>query len=175
MVAGKPHRAGGLVAILHFICGKAGAGKTTLARALGQSLPAVVFCEDEWISTLGFEIRSLEDFLQASTRCRAVIGPLAVQLLQLGVSVVFDFAGNTPKARHWVRGLFEAAAADHVLHVIEASDADCLANIHRRNDEKPAGVYWGHVTDDIFHAVTPYFTLPQPEERFRVVVQPPAR
>jgi predicted kinase len=156
------------LATLHFICGKAGSGKTTLARALGQSLPAVVFCEDEWISTLGFEIRSLGDFLAASTRCRALIGPFAVQLLQRGVSVVFDFAGNTPTARHWVRGLFEAAGADHVLHVIEASDADCLANIHRRNDEKPTGVYWGHVTDEIFHAVTPYFTLPQPEEGFRI-------
>jgi predicted kinase len=161
------------VATLHFICGKAGSGKTTLARALGQSHSGVVFCEDEWISTLGFEIRSLDDFLQASTKCRTLIGPLAIQLLQLGVSVVFDFAGNTPTARQWVRGLFEAASADHLLHVIEASDAECLANIHRRNDEKPTGVYWGHVTDEIFHAVTPYFTLPQPEEGFRV--QPAAR
>jgi predicted kinase len=156
------------MATLHFICGKAGAGKTTLARALGQSLPAVVFCEDEWISTLGFEIRTLDDFMQASTKCRALIGPLATQLLRLGVSVVFDFGGNTPKARHWVRGVFEAAEADHVLHVIEASDAECLANIHRRNDEKPDGVYWGHVADWMFHAVTPYFTLPQPEEGFRI-------
>ena len=161
------------MATLHFICGKAGAGKTTLARALGRSLPAAVFCEDEWIETLGFEVRSLDDFLRASARCRALIGPLAVQLLQLGVPVVLDFAGNTPKARQWVRGLFEAAGADHVLHVIEASDADCLANIHRRNDEKPAGVYWGHVTDEMFHAVTPHFTLPQPEEGFRVQVRPP--
>lgn len=161
------------MATLHFICGKAGAGKTTLARALGRSLPAVVFCEDEWISTLGFEIRSLDDFLEASTRCRALIGPLAVQLLRLGVSIVLDFGGNTPKARHWVRGLFEAAGADHVLHVIEASDAECLANIHRRNGEKPPGVYWGHVTDEIFHAVTPYFTPPRPDEGFNVQATAP--
>src|SRR5262245_36381926 len=130
------------MATLHFICGKAGAGKTTLARALGRSLPAVVFCEDEWICTLGFEIKSLADFASASAKCRNLIGPLAIEVLRFGVSVVFDFSGNTPRARQWVRELYEAAGADHLLHLIEASDAACLANIHRRNDEKPAGVYW---------------------------------
>jgi predicted kinase len=168
------------MATLHFICGKAGAGKTTLARSLGRSLPAIVFCEDEWICTLGFEIKSLDDFIAASAKCRRVIGPITVDLLRLGVSVVFDFSGNTPKARQWVRGLFETAGADHVLHLIDATDAECLANIHRRNDEKPAGIYWGDVSDEIFHAVTVYFDPPRAEEGFHVVphvadrVMPPA-
>ena len=156
------------MATLHFICGKAGAGKTTLARKLGQTLPAAVFCEDEWISTLGFEIRSLDDFVKASAKCRALIGPLARDLLRLGVSVVLDFGGNTVKARQWVREVFEAAGADHVLHVIEATDEQCLANIHRRNDEKPEGIYWGYVSDEIFHGVTVHFTPPTPEEGFRL-------
>ena len=162
------------MATLHFICGKAGAGKTTLARRLGESLPAIVFCEDEWICKLGFEIKSLADFAQASARCRSLIDPLAVELLRLGVSVVFDFAGNTSSARRWVRELCAAATADHVLHLIEASDAQCLANIHRRNEEKPAGLYWGEVSDEIFHAVTAYFDPPQAGEGFRLVVHRPA-
>ena len=156
------------MATLHFICGKAGAGKTTLARELGRALPAIVFCEDEWIVRLGFEIRSLDDFREASARCRAMVGPIAGDLLRLGVSVVFDFSGNTVKSRQWVRGVFEAAGADHVLHVIEATDAECLANFHRRNDEKPPGVYWGHVADETFHAVTAHFAPPEPHEGFRV-------
>ena len=154
------------MAKLHFICGKAGAGKTTLARELGRTLPAVVICEDEWICRLGFEIGSLEDFATASSKCRSLIGPLAGELLRLGVSVVFDFAGNTTKSRQWVRNIFQSANAEHVLHVIEATDTQCLANIHRRNDEKPSGVYWGHVTDETFHGVTAYFAPPQPEEGF---------
>jgi predicted kinase len=157
------------MATLHFICGKAGSGKTTLARELGRTLPAAVFCEDEWVSTLGFEIGSLDDFLSASSKCRSLMGPLASDLLRLGVSVVFDFAGNTKKSRRWVRSVFEAAHADHVLHVLEATDAQCLANIHQRNDEKPPGVYWGQVSDETFHAVTVYFEPPEPEEGFRVL------
>lgn len=157
------------MATLHFICGKAGSGKTTLARALGRSLPAIVFCEDQWICRLGFEIKSLEDFIRASARCGGLIGPLAVDLLRLGVSVVFDFAGNTTKGRQWVRELLQSADADHVLHLIEASDDQCLANIHRRNDEKPDGIYWGDVSDEIFHAVTAHFDPPRPEEGFRIV------
>ncbi|HEX3536338.1 MAG TPA: ATP-binding protein [Stellaceae bacterium] len=156
------------MATLHLICGKAGSGKTTLARELGRTLPAVVFCEDQWLETLGFESRSLEDFATASARCRDLIGPLAGELLRLGVSVVFDFAGNTAGHRQWVRSIFEAAGADHLLHVIEASDAECLANIHKRNHEKPAGVYWGYVGDETFHRVTAHFAPPRSEEGFRI-------
>lgn len=157
------------MATLHFLCGKAGAGKTTLARELGRSLPAIVICEDEWIATLGFEIRSLDDYLDASRRCRDMMASLVPDLLRLGVSVVLDFAANTPARRTWVRSLFEAAGADHVLHWIDASDRECLDHIHRRNEEKPAGIYWGEVSDELFHAVNPHFVPPSPGEGFHVV------
>jgi predicted kinase len=160
------------MATLHFICGKAGAGKTTLARELGRSLPAVVVCEDEWIATLGFTVRSLEDYVDASGRCQKLISSLVPDLLRQGVSVVLDFAANTVRRRKWVRSLFESAGADHVLHWIEASDAECLGNIHRRNDEKPPGVYWGPVSDELFHAVSPHFVPPSAEEGFKVIRRP---
>jgi predicted kinase len=160
------------MATLHFICGKAGAGKSTLARELGRTLPAIVICEDEWMTTLGFEVRSLEDYRTASGRCQKLMGSLVPDLLRLGVPVVLDFAANTVQRRAWVRSLFEAAGADHVLYWLDGTDAECLDNVHRRNQEKPAGVYWGQVSDELFHAVTPHFVPPAPDEGFNLVRRP---
>lgn len=154
---------------LHFIGGKPGAGKTTLARELGRSLPAAVFCEDEWLETLGFQIASLQDYQQAARRCGDLIGPLATDLLRMGLSVVLDVPANTVGSRAWVRSLFEAAGADHVLHWIDGADGACLENVHRRNEEKPSGVYWGPVSDDRFYGVLPLIVPPSPAERFNVV------
>ena len=53
------------MATLHFICEKAGAGKTTMARKSGRTVPAVVFCEDEWVDSIGFQLRSFDDFWSA--------------------------------------------------------------------------------------------------------------
>ncbi len=89
------------MATLHFICGKAGAVKTTLARALGRQLPAVVLCEDEWIAHIADPIQSLSDYLKAATRLRNVLAPHIAELLRLNVSLVLDFAGNTPRDRQW--------------------------------------------------------------------------
>jgi|SRR5215472_859420 len=157
------------MATLHFICGKAASGKTTLARELAARHAAVVFCEDEWLTLLEARIDSLADFGRHARRLRTAIAPLTVRLLQLGVPVVFDFAGNTPKDRAWVRTIFESANADHVLHYIEASDAACKARLRLRNETKPEGLYYGFVSEDRYDDVTRYFVPPSEEEQFHVI------
>src|SRR4051812_34230959 len=121
------------VATLHFIFGKPGAGKTRRARELAAKVPAGLFFEDEWLATLAEPIRSLAQYVAAAQRVRAMIAPLATRILELGTSVVFDFAGNTPAHRAWVRSIFEAARADHVLHVLDVSDDECRRRVHERN------------------------------------------
>lgn len=39
-------------ATLHFFCGKAGAGKSTLARELATTRRAILLCEDVWLARL---------------------------------------------------------------------------------------------------------------------------
>ena len=48
------------MATLHFVSGKAGAGKTTLAREIARTAPALLICEDEWMATLADSIADLE-------------------------------------------------------------------------------------------------------------------
>jgi predicted kinase len=156
------------MATLHFIYGKPAAGKTTLARKLAAEHEAALFIEDEWLVLLGAEIDSLADFARHARRLRAALAPHAVQLLKIGTSVVFDFAGNTPKDRAWVRSIIDAAGADHMLHLIVASDALCKARLRRRNETKPAGVYYGHVSETTFDAVARHIVPPSDEEGFRV-------
>jgi predicted kinase len=111
------------MATLHFVSGRAGAGKTTLARKIAADVPAVLICEDEWMSRLADPIEHLHEYVAAAAKIRSVIAPLSIDLLRLGVPVVFDFGGNTVRDRNWVRSICRQANAAHVLHYITADEA----------------------------------------------------
>ncbi len=50
---------------VHFFCGKAGAGKSTMATTLARELDAVLLTEDVWLSRLyGEQIRLFEDYIR---------------------------------------------------------------------------------------------------------------
>ena len=157
-----PHRSG----TLHFISGRLASGKTTLARKLVAQEGAVFICEDAWLSKLSDGIESFDDYLRWSRRCRSVIGPLVIEILRAGTSVVFDFAGNSRSERSWVRSLFEAADAEHVLHYLDVSESECLARLKDRNETKPDGLYFATTSAEEFSSITLWFEPPTPEEGF---------
>ncbi|HEY2039613.1 MAG TPA: ATP-binding protein [Edaphobacter sp.] len=153
---------------LYFFCGRLAAGKTTLARKISAAESAVFFCEDTWLSKLSPGIRSFEDYLDWSRRCRAVMGPLIIQILKSGSSVVLDFGGNTVRERSWVRSLFEAAGSNHVLHYLDLPEEVCLAQLMARNKNQPEGLYFATTTEEEFRQISAYFQPPSPEEGFNL-------
>src|SRR4051812_16960532 len=152
---------------LHFICGKIASGKTTLARKIAQQSGAVIISEDLWLDRMYPNTPfTLEDYIRRSGRLRAALAPHVIQLLRRDVSVVFDFAGNTPSDRQWVPSLFETAASDHLLHVLNVPDAVCKARLRDRNAALTEGTQF--TTDEEFDAISAYFVAPTAAEGFQV-------
>lgn len=150
--------------IVHLLCGKMAAGKSTLAARLSAAPATVLLSEDAWLAALfADQMQSGADYLRCSAKLRTVVGPHVIALLRSGLSVVLDFPANTVEQRVWMRGLCEASGASHVLHVLTPPDAVCLARLKARN---AAGQHAFAPTDAQFHAFSKHFAPPLPAEGF---------
>jgi predicted kinase len=158
-------------ATLHFVAGRLAAGKTTLARELASDHQAILFSEDVWLSRLSDGISSFDDYLRWYRRCRSVMGPLIIDILRSGVSVVLDLAGNRIDERAWVLGLAKAGGSSHLLHFLSVAEEECLRRLHDRNERKPEGLYFVSTTEAEFRAICKYFQPPSPEEGLNIVTR----
>jgi len=156
-------------ACLHHLCGKAGAGKSTLAQALATTHRAILISEDIWLMRLfGDRMKTFDDYRVYSQKAKSVVGPLVVDLLAAGQNVVLDYPANTRIARTWFRSLYESAGADHLLHYVDVPDETCLRRIDKRNIERPEGSH--HLTKEIFDHVTSFFEAPDGLEGLKIKV-----
>ena len=152
---------------LHFFCGKAGAGKSTIASRLAEEHKAILVSEDIWLIRLfGDEMKNFAGYTRVARKLKLVAGPLAICLLKMGQSVVLDFQANTRTGRNWFRSVFEQAGAAHVLHYVHTPDSVCLERISRRNAERPEGSH--HLTEEDFRHISSYFEAPESAEGFNV-------
>jgi predicted kinase len=152
---------------LHFLCGKMAAGKSTLAKQLAQQHRALLISEDIWLQRLyGDEITDFNDYLLYSRRLKSALTAHIIEILQQDVSVVLDFPANVPAIRQWIREIFEAAQAEHVLHFVNTPNARCLAQLNTRNLAKPEGSI--AMSAEQFAQITALFVEPAAEEGFNI-------
>jgi len=154
--------------LLCFFCGRAGAGKSTLARQMSRDRKAILICEDQWLARLFDGASSLEEYIERRGRIRKLLMEYVPPILGAGHCVIFDFGGNTVRDRQWVRSLFESVGAGHELHHIIADEPLCKQRVQERNHTKPDGVYWGDVSEATVAAVNKYFQPPTAEEGFTI-------
>ena len=158
-------------AILHLLCGKIAAGKSSLAATLGAAPLTVVVSEDKWTAPLfGAEMATVEDYVRCAAKLRAAMGPHLVDLLKAGVSVVLDFPANTLANRAWMKQLADDAGVPHRLHFLDVPDDICRARMHARN---AAGEHEFAPTDAHFDLITSYFVPPTAAEGLEIVVHRP--
>lgn len=162
-----PKPVGPQPAVLHMLCGKIAAGKSTLAAELGRKPATVLIAEDEWLSTLfGDQMHSVADYVRVSNKLRTVMGPHISMLLMSGLSVVLDFPANTVGLRNWMRQTFEEVGAGHKLHFLDLDEEICKQRLRARNQ---AGEHQFAASDAQFHQICAAFQPPASEEGFDVI------
>ena len=153
---------------LHLMSGKIASGKSTLAKSLAAEHAAIVLSEDHWLSTLyPDQIKSVSDYVQLARQIQQVVGPLVIDVLSSGISVVMDFPANTLANRQWLRSLAEASGVSHRVHYLEVSDDICRARLRSRNAK---GDHDFAATDAEFDLITRYFQAPSEDEGLEITV-----
>lgn len=156
-------------AMLHMLCGKIAAGKSTLATELAAAPRTILIGEDAWIARLyPGEIVTFEDYCVRSDRLRAAMTPHVEDLLRAGLSVVLDFHANTPDSRAWMLGIARRAGARHILHHLDVPDDVCRKRLRRRN---AARAHEFAASDAEFDKITAYFVAPTTAEGLDIVVR----
>ena len=156
-------------ATLHLVCGKIGAGKSTLCARLAAEPATLLISEDHWMAHLyPGELNDLADYVRLSARLRAAMTSHIVAVVKTGLSVVLDFPANTPGQRTWMRELIDASGAAHVLHLLDVPDEVCKARLRARN---ASGEHPFETSDEQFDLFTSHFAPPTPDEGFNVVVE----
>lgn len=156
--------------VLHLMCGKIAAGKSTLSQRLAAQPHTLLISEDHWLSRLyGNEIHSLEHYVHRAGQLREALGPHVEAILRGGLSVVLDFPANTPNQRGWMKAIIDHSGADHALHYLDVPDAVCKQRLHARN---ASGEHPFAPTDEEFEAIHRHFVPPADHEGFTVIRHP---
>lgn len=155
-------------AVLHIVCGKIAAGKSTLTQRLAAAPMTVRISEDDWLARLyPGEILAIADYVRCAGRLRTAMAGHIEALLAAGMSVVLDFPANTTATRAWARGIFEQAGAAHRLHYLDVSDEVCKARLRARN---AAGEHAFATSEQAFEQITRHFVTPTADEGFDIVL-----
>jgi predicted kinase len=157
--------------MLHLICGLPGAGKTTFARHLEQSLPALRLTPDDHIKSLYGADADTAVIAAARDPLEAFLYQLALRVLQLGVDVVIDYGFWSRAERDFfARGAVEVGARAQ-LYFADLPLAELWSRIEERNAHLgPNDMHIERAELDVWASI---FQRPAPDER-AILIHPDA-
>ena len=118
---------------LIIICGLPGAGKTTHAKTLEQSLRAIRFCADEWIEALNLNL--WDEVVRA--KVEALQWTLAKRFLAMEQTILIEWGTWAKSERDALREEARALGATVELHFLSEPVDVLFERIQRRGAEQP--------------------------------------
>ena len=129
------------MATAYLIHGSPGVGKTTLARQLEQTIPAIRFSHDEWVTRLYGDDPPVEQFQEFCRRVSEQLEEVWPRCLELGVNVVLDFGCWTRRERDVLREEIAAIGAEARLYRVTCSEEEAWRRIEKRNTDLRGSLY----------------------------------
>ena len=121
------------MATAHLIHGYLGVGKTTFARRLEGSIPAMRFSPDEWVTRFYGDDPPAEHFADFCRRVSDQIDEIWPRCLQFGLDVVLDFGFWNRQERDDTRAKISALGAQARLYRLTCSDDEAWRRLEKRN------------------------------------------
>jgi predicted kinase len=152
-----------------FMAGAIASGKTTLARKIAADSNAVFFSIDEWVSKVGHPVVGFKEYTRYHRPCREIIGKLARELLEKGLSVVLDFGGNGDTEREWARGIYKDLDCTHELYFLNTPPEVCATRFRKRNEDPTKAIREESLIEARNAGIKNFFQPPAPEDGFNVI------
>lgn len=145
--------------VVYCLCGKIGSGKSTLARKLAETEGAVIFNLDRLMEPLFGQTLGRERYVHNLKICRDYVYGLADQVLDRGVSVVFDFGFWERAERQFARERFAGRRVVFLLCPVGEEEQRRRVFARNRSDDKTYAF-----TGEMLETLNRFFEDPLPEE-----------
>jgi predicted kinase len=126
---------------LFLICGLPGAGKTTLAKQIESSRPALRLCPDEWIASLLADVNDQAELDRLRSPVESIQWEVAKRTLTFGVDVVLEWGFWSRAERNRYRTQAEALGAKVEIQYLAVSRDELWTRLSRRNANLPPGTF----------------------------------
>lgn len=135
------------MAKVYLICGKLCSGKSTYAKNLTETLPAVLLsCDEITLDILGGNLGERHD--ETVEKVKEYLLRKSTEILHAGTDVVLDWGFWTKAERESTRAFYRRQGFDWETHYIDISDEEWQKRIAKRNQAISAGKTSDYYIDD---------------------------
>lgn len=149
------------MAKVYCICGKLCCGKSTYAKKLSEETRApILSCDDLTLAIFDEQLGDSHE--RVTQKAQAYLYQMAVQLAELGISVILEWGFWTRESRLAANKFFQEKGIPVEWHYVEVSEEMWRRNIAKRNASGAAGSYY--VDEGLAEKCSSLFEAPHPEE-----------